>query len=514
MRARTIREGSVGLLILLGIGLFGGLVLWLRGFNPANRPYQLIAEFDDTMGVQVGTPVLYRGVSVGRVMSINAKPNSVDVGLEITEKSLRMPNEVTIETVETGLIGEISIEITPLEELSATASEVSPVGKGCDSSLILCDGDRLEGILGPSYEQLLRSTNALTQLYTDPELLAGLKDVLTAITATSENAGRLTQEATLLTQQARNEIVPLSDAAQVATNSASAAALQVQATAADFSLTAAELSGLIGENRGVLVNTLDNVQIASLQLRNAADTLGPALSSGELVGNLEVLVDNATAASEDLQTITSSFNTPTNLVLLQQTLESARDALASAQKVMADVDEITGDPAVRSQIRTLITGLGALVSSTQSLEQETQLAQTLAPFSESLSVEPSPSTEPPLTFATGVDGVNIDAYGTDEAAYGAIAAERPGNPAEQAVDLTVLLGALDAGVMETSVLETSALNADELTQLESIQHPVLVFDGERYVLRSATQLAERPNESPHFPGSKQQTRFSRTRSKY
>ena len=108
-------------------------MLWLRGFNPTNRPYELIAEFEDTMGVQIGTPVLYRGVSVGRVMSITPKPNSVDVGLEITERSLRMPNAVRVETVESGLIGEISIEITPLVDLTAAADGMSPVGRGCDS---------------------------------------------------------------------------------------------------------------------------------------------------------------------------------------------------------------------------------------------------------------------------------------------------------------------------------------------------------------------------------------------
>ena len=457
MRARTIREGSVGLLILLGVGLFGGLVLWLRGFNPANRPFQIIAEFDDTMGVQIGTPVLYRGVSVGRVMSIDAKPNSVDVGLEITEKTLRMPNEVTVETVESGLIGEISIEITPLVALSAAANDVTPVGKGCDSSLILCDGDRLEGIMGPSYEELLRSASALTKLYADPELLAQLKEVLQTVTATSADAGRLAQEATLLTQQARDEIVPLSASAQVATNSAAAAAQQVQATAADFSLTASEVSSLIGENRGVLVNTLDNVQVASLQLRNVADSLGPTFESGELVGNLEALVNNATVASEDLQAITSSLNTPTNLVLLQQTLESARDALASAQKVMADVDEITGDPVVRSQIRNLITGLGALVSSTQSLEQETQLAQQLAPLGSSQSV-------------SALDAA-FSAATTDGNVFG-----------EETAGLTILA-------------------APERSQFETIQRPVLVFDGDRYVLRSASQLAEGSGTLSNAKGS-------------
>ena len=442
----------MGLLILLGIGLFGGLVLWLRGFNPTNRPYELIAEFEDVMGVQIGTPVMYRGVSVGRVNSIDARSNIVEVGLEITEKELRMPSEVIVETVESGLIGEMSIEISPLAELSSAAAEFSPTGRDCDSSMILCDGDRLAGEIGPSYEALLRSASDLTELFADPELLAQLKETLATVTATSENAGRLAQQATLLTQQAQAEIAPLSSAALRATDSATLAAAQVASTAEGFSLTASELNTLIGENRGVLIDTLSNVQAASVQLRNATNSLTPTLERGELIGNLETLVANASAASEDLQVITASLNTPTNLVLLQQTLESARDALMSAQKVMADVDEITGDPAVREQIRNLINGLGSLVSSTQSLEQHSEVASALRPLALPLESAAEASTTPEK-------------------------GERSSN-----------------SQLENYLNRHTGAGIQTVGQTDG-QRPVLVFDGERYILRSPEQIASGSSEA-------------------
>ncbi|MEL7331978.1 MAG: hypothetical protein AAFN12_06995, partial [Cyanobacteria bacterium J06560_2] len=240
-------------------------------------------------------------------------------------------------------------------------------------------------------------------------------------------------------------------------DSAALAAAQIAATAQEFSLTATEISGLIGENRGALVDTLGNVQAASVQLRTVTDSLGPTFQSGELVGNLEVVLSNAAAASEDLQALTNSLNTPVNLVLLQQTLESARDALSSAQKVMADVDEITGDPAVREQIRNLINGLGGLVSSTQSLEEHSEVARTLAPL----------TAESAL--ATSETSVLVEE-----------------SPAEEA--------------LTEEALTEGALTEEESTPQRiperpntATQRPVLVFDGERYVLRSAEQLAaERP----------------------
>lgn len=459
MQSRTIREGSVGLLILVGIGLFGGLVLWLRGFNPTNRPYKLVAEFEDAMGVQEGTSVLYRGVPVGRVVSIGARSNSVDLGIEITEKELRIPSDVRIETVESGLIGEMSIEITPLSALPTGALEMNAVGTECDSGLILCDGDRLEGIAGPSYESLLRSAEEVADLLADPELIAQLKTVLQTVASATDEATVLAVEATELARLARSEIGPLSSSAQAATNSAARAAQQVESAAAQFTLTATDVNGLIGENRGVLVDTLGNLQATSLQLRSAADVLGPRLQSSELVDNLELVVNNASAASADLQAITSSLNTPANLVLLQQTLESARDALASAQKVMADVDEITGDPAIRNQLRELINGLGDLVSSTQSLEQQTEVARVLTPLS-----APSPAHSSAPSSTSSSTPLSLPS-------------ERA-QPSQQG----------DASGPVTS--DASVVGASEAQS-----QPVLIFEGDRYVIRQQDRLAERSEKS-------------------
>ncbi len=477
MRARTIREGSVGLLILLGIGLFGGLVLWLRGFNPANRPYQLIAEFDDTMGVQIGTPVMYRGVPIGRVMSITPQSNSVELGLEITDKDLRIPSEVLVETVESGLIGEVSVEITPLVELSEAAADISPRGEACDSGVILCDGARLQGELGPSYEALLRSTTSLMDLYADPQILEQMKVVLENVSVATAEAGDLAAEATQLTQSVGTELTPLLTSARAATDAALGTVFQIQNTAEQFSLTAGDINGLIGENRVVLVDTLGNLQATSLQLRSAVDVLGPTIQSGELIGNLEALLLNAAQASEDLGTITASLNSPANLVLIQQTLESARDALSSAQKVMADVDELTGDPELRRQVRELINGLGTLVSSTDSLAQQTEVARVLEPLGTAISRASTIVPEQSASFSTA----SVEASSS-------AARPTPAYRSSSRVPEEIAAG---------SVLESLGAQARPASQ-----QPILVFDGDRYVLQMPEQLAKRPKAQPSLAGSR------------
>ncbi|MBE9079807.1 MCE family protein [Romeria aff. gracilis LEGE 07310] len=373
MRARTIREGSVGLLILVGIGLFGLLILWLRGLNPTNRAYRLIVEFKDTAGMQIGTAVMYRGVPVGRVTSIDAQANVVEVGVEITQSELRMPASVLVETIQSGLIGETSIEITPLEQLAAAEVALSPAGRDCDSTVILCDGDRLEGITGASYEELLRSAEQIADVLAEPDLADQARVLLENASTVTENVVELTEEVTVLTQAAQQEIGPLSSAIQQTTSSATSTAQQLE-------IAAAELTDLLGSNRVALVSTLNNFQVTSEQLRTVVDQFGPSISNvntEQLVSNLEQLSANAAAASEDLSAITGVLNTPTNVILIQQTLESARDVFQSAQKLLADVDDLTGDPSFRDGIRDLVDGLSGLVSSSQQLEQQTEFAQLL-----------------------------------------------------------------------------------------------------------------------------------------
>lgn len=372
MRARTIREGSVGLLILIGVGLFGALVLWLRGLSPGNRTYRLTVEFKSTPGMLIGTVVRYRGVPVGRIQAIQTEANLVDVTVEIAQGDLRIPSGSIVQANQTGLIGEVFLDILPRVELTAADLALSPFGPDCDGSVIVCEGDRLRGISGASYESLVLSVEELVNLLSEPELIEDIKTIVNNTTNLTASAAQLTNELTSLTQSVQEEITPLTASAKNATDSVAKAAQQLQ-------LTATEVNNLLLNNQVGLVSILDNISASSDRLRAIMDTLTPVVTDGEFVQNLETLSANAAVASTDLRDIVEALNTSTNIVMLQQTLESARDVFQSAQKIMADVDELTGDPSFRNNVRDLINGLSGLVSSTQDLQQQTQIAQILAP---------------------------------------------------------------------------------------------------------------------------------------
>jgi phospholipid/cholesterol/gamma-HCH transport system substrate-binding protein len=392
MRARAVREGSVGLLILVGVGLFGGLVLWLRGLNPGSRNYDLTVIFEDTLGMQAGTSVQYRGVPVGRVVGINPSSNQVEVRLEITQSDLRIPREnLRVAANQSGFIGETTIDITPMTELSDAEQAISPFGADCEPAVIVCDGEVLVGATGVSYASLLESADSLAAALADPELVIGFKETLANTTDFTAEATRLAQELTTLTMTAQSEVGPLSDSVQQATTSAAAAAQEIQ-------LTATEVRTLLDANRVNITSTLTNISQGSERLSSILTQLATELEDPQLLADLRTLSTNAAEASGyfrdaaiDLSTLTGAINQPDNVLLIQQSLESARDVFQGAQKVLSDIDELTGDPAVRENIRNLIYGLSDLLSSVEILEYQTQLAIALAPLERRAAATPPQS---------------------------------------------------------------------------------------------------------------------------
>ncbi|MGB7485132.1 MAG: hypothetical protein WA901_03010, partial [Phormidesmis sp.] len=121
-----------------------------------------------------------------------------------------------------------------------------------------------------------------------------------------------------------------------------------------------------------------------------------------------------------------------------------------------DVDEITGDPAVREQIRNLINGLGALVSSTQSVEQHSEVASALRPIA--LPLVPTDRVSTTAEIGEQSSNRRLESYLNLETGAG-------------------------SGQTSQPVSQTNG------------QRPILVFDGERYILRSPEQIASGSNKA-------------------
>lgn len=396
MRSRTIREGSLGLFILLGVAISGALVLWLRtgGFGRDN--YTIVGEFPDAGGVQVGGAVRYRGVQVGRITNIQAGSNGINVIIEINSAELRIPANIKLEANRSGLLGESSIDITPLEDLPPAALSLSPRGSNCDPKIILCNNAVLQGQVGLDP---IRTLARVSEIYSDPKFYENFSRALDNIANASGEITLLTKQVSGVVKTAEDDLKVFSETAQTITRAVNQTTGQITKTTEQLNVTASEITRLttninqlVVENRTNVNKTLTSLNSTSDDLRTLVNgmqvTIGKvnesltAADTKKLVRNLEVL-------STNLRSISDTFNQPGNLNNLQQILDSARTTFANTQKITSDLDELTGDPTLRQNIRRLVNGLGRLVSLRQDLEQQVKTAQTLQILTQQLQVQSS-----------------------------------------------------------------------------------------------------------------------------
>ena len=375
MRSRTLREGSVGLLVIFGLLLFGGLTLWIRGFTVGNESYKLVVDFPDVNGIQVGDGVRYRGLQVGRVEDIQPGTNGVDVVLEIDSTDFLIPKDADFEAKSSGLIGDTFVAIIPKSPIAKEAANMSPVGSNCSSEQIICENSRIQGTKGITLDDLLPYTYRFSRSYGEPEFVE-------KVGTTVENAGIAAGEVADLTRNTTALVDELQQEVKNTSQELVATAEAFQTTAEQVNKLTSNVEQLIAQNESNLTTTLASINTTSNRLQTLVAKIDKTIDdtdTQQLANNLNKLTTNAVVASENLKNITDSLGSDRGVVNLQQTLDSARVTFDNAQKITSDLESLTGDPAFIKNIRDLVNGFGNLVSTTERIEQQIQTGQVISP---------------------------------------------------------------------------------------------------------------------------------------
>jgi phospholipid/cholesterol/gamma-HCH transport system substrate-binding protein len=433
-----MREGSVGLMLIAGLGIFIAAALWLRGIGPGSQKYTIMAQFAEAAGIQQGGAVRFRGIRVGKIAAIKPNENGVEVELEITDPNLKIPRNSIAEVSQTGLIGEPVIEIMPQEKVTLGKDLASAVDSNCDTNTIVCNNAQMPGRSGASFNELLRRATALVNRYESPEIVDGLKKTLANASQAAADISILSKKFGDLPDSIKKELSTVSASANTVTKSldttvknadlaitkvgkatdtitvtankfgatadkfgttadqVSKTANGVNTTAEDYSKLAKSVDSLIAENRQTFKTTLVSFNALSVDLRKTVNSLDPTIAklnttvskidSDALAKDLKGVLANANKTTENLRDISGSLNNPTTLEDLRKTLNAARGTFENVQKITSDLDEFTGDPNFRNNIKKLVNGLGQLVSSGETLEQQIKLAQDLEPINQNLAV--------------------------------------------------------------------------------------------------------------------------------
>ncbi|NET36714.1 MAG: MCE family protein [Cyanothece sp. SIO1E1] len=366
--SQSTRQSVVGLMLLIALGVMGGFVLWLQNFSFGGRSYRATIQFPNAGGMTPGTRVAYRGVKVGQVRSIKPEPEGVAVEIEISPADRLIPSNAEIETTQAGLVGETSIDITPLQTLPSIENIAKPLDPDCDPTIIICNGARLQGQGQLDVNALIRSLLRISDTLGDPEVTATVRSIAQRISKALGEIAELGGQLSGFVEDARE----------------SGSIQNLNSTIASLGDALDDISSVVVENRLNVAEVLESLKDTSDQLKITVSSLDPIvnqLQQSEFIDNLDTLSANAIDATANLRDLTKRLDDPQTILLLQQTLESARSVFQNVEKITSDVDQLTGNPQFREDLERLIDGLSGLVSSTQQLYQQAEYARIIESMS-------------------------------------------------------------------------------------------------------------------------------------
>jgi len=372
--SRIKNEGAAGLMVIAGIVLFAGLIAWVQGIGLGRKSYRVTVEFADAKGMEEGTPLRYRGVEIGKATKIRPSSDSVLVDVEITATDLRIPGDSVVEVQSAALLGDKYMDVFVQTALADDPTLPLPTDPDCNPEKLICDGSKLQGRALPDLADLIRTSYQLAEIFTDPLLMTTVQQLGQSVVSSTSGLSGLGENVTSLTKSLNGQMGNL----EKALTSVGGAAQEINTTSSEIKKTAVTAREILEANRTVMALTLGNFGTASEDLITLMSDLNPVIAQvhdGELLNNLEVLAENLRRSSAKLLVATNAISDPSNVQLLQETLDSARMTFQNAQKITTDLEELSGDVQLRNDVRRLVGGLGGLFGRAEQLERQVQATQ-------------------------------------------------------------------------------------------------------------------------------------------
>jgi phospholipid/cholesterol/gamma-HCH transport system substrate-binding protein len=115
---------KLGFFVLLGLFLLGGTLIWMGQRDSIGDAKNYVSYFSDSVqGVQVGSPVKYQGIDVGKVVDISVAPDPYLVQIIYSLKGEESLARLVMAGISlTGITGMAYIELVPQEASAVAAS--------------------------------------------------------------------------------------------------------------------------------------------------------------------------------------------------------------------------------------------------------------------------------------------------------------------------------------------------------------------------------------------------------
>ena len=105
-------HAKIGLLTLVSLIVLGGIIIWKTEIFMVSHGYEMIGSFADIEGLTIGSEVRYRGLKIGKIMSIDPGPFDIRISAVI-DKSIKMTSDSVLRVAYDGIVGQKYLQIRP-----------------------------------------------------------------------------------------------------------------------------------------------------------------------------------------------------------------------------------------------------------------------------------------------------------------------------------------------------------------------------------------------------------------
>jgi phospholipid/cholesterol/gamma-HCH transport system substrate-binding protein len=288
-------EFTVGVVVIAAFAVIVAGALWLSGTHIGKTEAVYTARFRTMGGLEVGAPVVLRGVRVGRVEVIRlTSGNWVEADMKIY-RGVTLPVKPVVIAASASLFGEWAATLLPLEQLPDDPNVRQAIAEASVGA-----GSKWPG-------------------------------------ATLPDIGQLTAQASRIA----SDIAAVANRVQTAFDSE--AVIELRRSIRDFGQVADRLVRVTNEQADMLGTVGTNLRQGSNVLAHAATDLSATLGrvdSATNQGQLATILNNSAATSQDLRSAAQNLREFTEAA--QKNRESLVRVLVSADTVMSRIVNRTG----------------------------------------------------------------------------------------------------------------------------------------------------------------------------
>ena len=291
---------AVGLFVAIGFTLVVLVTIWLGMSRFLQKGRFYVTYFDESVqGLDVDSPVKYRGVFTGRVENISVAPDSklIKVILKI-ESGQKLERNIVAQLKSVGITGSMFVELDQKRE--GQPDQSPPLSFPSEYPIIASKPSEISGLIG-GFDQILSQIKAL-----DLEEISGkIKTTLDNINQSVDDADVERISQTINSSFEKMEQILEDQRWDKVLASAEAAGQSLNSLLDEADRTLARVQGIVVSKEETIKTGLDNFSRA-MENANILLSKGTSLVSGtdasisELMHHLTVAAQNLEMASENL----------------------------------------------------------------------------------------------------------------------------------------------------------------------------------------------------------------------